>query len=604
MGLKGPRDRKDEPFDVESEREALRRQRVEAATSSRSLKRALSERVSQVQQRERELADALARVEKREQKLDATEERGSRLDSVRPRLAEAKEARSALDERRAELDARERELAAREAALETGTDQAAAATPPSPEPAVSDELDARDSEHRRPRGRAARRARARSPSASPRSKREPRSWRRAPRSSMRVSTSRRARPSWSRKSSQRRSPNRRPRPDELERIELKLAELREAEQAFVRTQHELARRSDSLTEQEAALAERERDLAARETPAPSPDLELLEARIRRLEQGGRSRPDEAADVQRRPARPPAARSPGQPRAGRASTLRALRGVSSAGRAPPLQGGGRRFDPGTLHTTEARSLRAFRLTSTAGLFGRKNGRTIAGRGCVAAARRSRYRKVEFMTLHVVRRVTVVARRPSVVVALLVGAAFAVCLGVAGAAPLGQIAEFGSPGSDPAQIQAGSDGNMWFSDRNGAVGRVTPDGTISQVHQRTEPGQRRSLDRDGRGRQHVVQRPGHHEGDRDDQSEHAGDQRIQRRLERRQHAARDRGGPGRQRLVHRQRHHQGDRDDQPDHARDHRVQQRPQPGQPPCSRGSSRGRTATSGSPTGARPRRSG
>ena len=31
-----------------------------------------------------------------------------------------------------------------------------------------------------------------------------------------------------------------------------------------------------------------------------------------------------------------------------ATLRALRGVSSAGRAPPLQGGGRRFDPGTLH----------------------------------------------------------------------------------------------------------------------------------------------------------------------------------------------------------------------------------------------------------------
>src|SRR6478735_2636561 len=108
MGLKGPSDRKDEPFDVESEREALRRQRVEGANELESLKRALSERVSQVQQRERELAAALARVEKREQKLEATEERGSRLDSVRLRLAEAKEARTALDERRAELDARER----------------------------------------------------------------------------------------------------------------------------------------------------------------------------------------------------------------------------------------------------------------------------------------------------------------------------------------------------------------------------------------------------------------------------------------------------------------------------------------------------------------
>ena len=31
-----------------------------------------------------------------------------------------------------------------------------------------------------------------------------------------------------------------------------------------------------------------------------------------------------------------------------STLSEERGVSSAGRAPPLQGGGHRFDPGTLH----------------------------------------------------------------------------------------------------------------------------------------------------------------------------------------------------------------------------------------------------------------
>jgi hypothetical protein len=33
---------------------------------------------------------------------------------------------------------------------------------------------------------------------------------------------------------------------------------------------------------------------------------------------------------------------------RLSTLKATRGVSSAGRAPALQAGGRRFDPGTLH----------------------------------------------------------------------------------------------------------------------------------------------------------------------------------------------------------------------------------------------------------------
>ena len=131
MGLRGSRDHKDELSDVESEREALRRQRLEAANELATLKQALSERVSQVQQRERELADALARVEKREQKLDATEERGSRLDSVRLRIAEAKEARAALDERRAELDERERRLAAREAALETGRGEIGVATPSS-----------------------------------------------------------------------------------------------------------------------------------------------------------------------------------------------------------------------------------------------------------------------------------------------------------------------------------------------------------------------------------------------------------------------------------------------------------------------------------------
>ena len=62
MGLKG-RDR-DQHSDVESEREALRRQRVAAASELAVLKRALSERVAQVQARERELTDALARVEK------------------------------------------------------------------------------------------------------------------------------------------------------------------------------------------------------------------------------------------------------------------------------------------------------------------------------------------------------------------------------------------------------------------------------------------------------------------------------------------------------------------------------------------------------------
>jgi streptogramin lyase len=92
----------------------------------------------------------------------------------------------------------------------------------------------------------------------------------------------------------------------------------------------------------------------------------------------------------------------------------------------------------------------------------------------------------MTLHGVRRVTFVARRASVLVAMLVGAALPVCLGVAGAAPLGQIVELSAPGTDPAQIQAGPDGNLWFSDRNGAVGRVTTNGTISKFTSGLNPG----------------------------------------------------------------------------------------------------------------------
>ena len=324
MGLKG-RDR-DQPSDVESEREALRRQRVEAANELAALKRALSERVAQVQPRERELADALARVEKREQKLDASDGRGSRLDAVRLRLAEAKEGRAALDERRAELDAREQQLAAREAALAAGEGPPPAPIQAPPDPAITQELEAREAalaeaEQELAAREAALEARAAeleareqehvAPTAAPEPEPEPQS-------------------------------------DELERIEAKLAELREAEQAFVRTRHELAARSDALTEQEAALAERERALIPKETPPQSPDLEVLEARIRRLEQSGHVRHQGGADVRRRPARPPGTRSARQPRAGRASTLRPPRGVSSAGRAPPLQGGGRRFDPGTLH----------------------------------------------------------------------------------------------------------------------------------------------------------------------------------------------------------------------------------------------------------------
>ena len=67
----------------------------------------------------------------------------------------------------------------------------------------------------------------------------------------------------------------------------------------------------------------------------------------------------------------------------------------------------------------------------------------------------------MTFAVVRRVP---RRAAVRVAVLLAAVFAFAVAVAGAAPLGEIAEFAAPSTDPAQVQAGSDGNLWFSDRN--------------------------------------------------------------------------------------------------------------------------------------------
>ena len=64
--------------------------------------------------------------------------------------------------------------------------------------------------------------------------------------------------------------------------------MRLAELAFVKTRAELAERSDTLAERESQLTARERALADRE-PQQTPELEALEARIRRLEQGGRKR---------------------------------------------------------------------------------------------------------------------------------------------------------------------------------------------------------------------------------------------------------------------------------------------------------------------------
>jgi chromosome segregation ATPase len=193
--------------DVESERDALRRQRLEAAEQLEQLKRELAQRVAGVQAKERELEEQLAQVGRvpaqpqAEAPPVAHDERAAELETLREQL-EAREA--AVSERELAVVTRESELEAQGAA----SSEAPAAAQPEP---------------------------AQEPS-----------------------------------------------PDELARMEAKLAELHEAEQQFARTHAELAARSDALAEREAAVALREQSVSSREPP-PAPGLDELEARIRRLE---------------------------------------------------------------------------------------------------------------------------------------------------------------------------------------------------------------------------------------------------------------------------------------------------------------------------------
>lgn len=65
-------------------------------------------------------------------------------------------------------------------------------------------------------------------------------------------------------------------------------------------------------------------------------------------------------------------------------------------------------------------------------------------------------------------------------------FAVCVGAASATPLGQITEFAAPGTNAAQVRAGSDGSLWFTDRAGAIGRITTAGGITRFMVGLNPG----------------------------------------------------------------------------------------------------------------------
>jgi streptogramin lyase len=51
-------------------------------------------------------------------------------------------------------------------------------------------------------------------------------------------------------------------------------------------------------------------------------------------------------------------------------------------------------------------------------------------------------------------------------------------ISGAAPLGTITEFTAVGSNIAQVRAGPDGNLWFTDRAGRIGQITTSGAITE------------------------------------------------------------------------------------------------------------------------------
>ncbi len=218
---------------LEDEREALRRQRAEGATEIESLKRLLAERVEFVRLRERELEEALGRL--------------GRAPAARPNVSQPRPGPTnpALAAERQALQARAAELARREAALAEQERVLAEAPPPvSPETLTERE---------------------------------------------RAVTQREA--DVERRLAELREQD----PAEREaRIAARLAELKAAELQFVKTQAELAARSDGL-------AEREQELAARERALPGGnggdtaerisivDVEAIEARLRRLEQSGARR---------------------------------------------------------------------------------------------------------------------------------------------------------------------------------------------------------------------------------------------------------------------------------------------------------------------------
>ena len=83
-----------------------------------------------------------------------------------------------------------------------------------------------------------------------------------------------------------------PAAEQAAHLEARLAELREAERVFLRTQEELAARSEAVSARERLVADRERELDEREDQAglgpTRSELTELETRLRRLESTGRT----------------------------------------------------------------------------------------------------------------------------------------------------------------------------------------------------------------------------------------------------------------------------------------------------------------------------
>ena len=76
--------------------------------------------------------------------------------------------------------------------------------------------------------------------------------------------------------------------DRLAQIEVRLAELRDAEKLFLRTRGELAARSEAVAARERLVGQKERELDEQEDAAgdrlPAPGLSEMDQRLRRLEQ--------------------------------------------------------------------------------------------------------------------------------------------------------------------------------------------------------------------------------------------------------------------------------------------------------------------------------